>query len=266
VTTSQVPDEEVLRAFSTGSREREDEVLAKIYESLRAAALRSAPAGGRQVDYQADSVVQSVLCGPILSAVRRCGDEQHVEHLLRLAVRHKIIDRLRKKKPGSLECGVDGGGVEPVARGDLDSPSAGSVIDDRDGLVRLAQALNGAVQSERDAKLVSMAVMEDTAWEEVASALGIGLGAAKTAMTRLRPRLVGAAVEPLRRLVNGSQWEVVQAVLVDRLPLNAVAETTGLSADRVFLVIRDVVNPLLLDLYGGEAAAVIARLLGRPRG
>lgn len=257
------PNRALLEALRSGSPQREEEALDQIYASLREAARALAPGGGRRINQQADSVVQSVLSKNLLSAVRRCGDDLHLQNLLRLAVKNKIIDRARKKRPQSLDGGVDGDSADVLHDGrDL---GIGSVVVDNDGFKRLEATLLSAVSNDREATLVTMGVLEDPVWEDVASVIGIETNAAKTAMTRLRPRLMGAVVEPLRERLTGVQWAVVQGLLIDRMSMERIVECTGMNDSGVLAVVQGTVNPLLVEIYGGEGAAVIARLLGRVR-
>ena len=254
-----------LEALRGGRGRAFDDAYRALRNELEAYA--RAVAGGRsgQADFQPESIVADALAQGMQPALEACIDDQHLAGWLRNAVRHELLDRVDKRKPGELPVDSEGRMAEPR------DPHAGPLTElvaidtrsaEREALGKLLERLHAEAIGENDRMLIDLYVVERLAWGEIARRTGREAGALRVAMNRLRARILPKLFAPLEARLDAPTWRIAEAILVRRLdPAEAAAESGRDQAD-LRRTLTERVLPAVLEEFGGASTEALLRLTG----
>jgi len=222
-----------------------------------------------QADLQVESIVQSVIGGALADGFDRYHDDEHLQAGLRQRVKHLILDRKKKHRPGAMPHGDDDQTIDPSA----DGPGPGTQVAQREQKQiarRQRQAFIdrclAAPITQRQQQLLA-AHLEGRSWQEIADSQGTTLGAAKKMMSEMRPKVLAHILEPLRAKVDGRCWGLIELHFIKRRSIETAASALGLSIEATQRLIEREIRTAIVDHLGGpEALAVFERLLGYRKG
>ncbi len=262
------------RLRSTNKAEQ-GRAIDKLYNRINQRAERMAAkmlgSKAQRVDLQPESVVMSVMVKELPKLAVVCNDDQHLEARLLRAIRNRFIDRLRARKDVNPESRDSKGEATSF---DTTDGAAGprSVVaayeqsnHERDALAKLVSRLTGACKNDDERTMVEQFLIRNQSWSAVASQLGKNETAAKVAFSRLRQRLLEQVMEPLRFVLTGPEWAVIQYVCIERRSLNDAAQKTGSTAQHIVGVFQSRVLPALRSEYGAAGIESLIRLIGKLR-
>lgn len=261
----EAPDVERLRALQQGGGRAYDEAYLTLRRELEAYARNVAGGRADQADFQPESIVADALAQGMRPALDACVDDRHLAGYLKNAVRHELLDRVDKKRPGHFAASPDGRVMEPQ------DPHAGPLTElvavdtranERLALERLLTRLDAAPLSDSDRTLVDLYVIERLPWSEIARRTSRTEGASRVAMNRLRERVLPALFAPLASRFPAEVWAVAEALLVRREAPGDVAKERSIGVDQVRRVLAEQVLPVVFDEFGGASAEMLLRLTG----
>ena len=257
---------DLIDALRASTKGRRSAAAGELYAELVAHAAGAA-GRGRGAELQPESVALSVLAGEFDRAVSVCEDDEHLRRRLKRAVRNKIIDRQRKKKPGQLPVDEDGRPMEPGT--DPDGAGADLATTVAPGPVAgvayeaWRETVLGAAEGAGQRDLVESYVFETGSWPATAERLGIRPNAARTRMSRVRPSLLDAAVPPLLGLLGAEGRTLFQRLLIDGVDASAAGAEMGAGPRETDgLILSHLVGPLAASIGVGGVLAV-CRVVGR---
>lgn len=222
-----------------------------------------------RADLQPESLVQSVMAGGFERIVRTAKDPEHFEATIRLALKHKLIDRLKR-----------GGAMGPVRafadfREETESalaalPANGPRFEaDRDAHEEFAKfdRFRAALTGPDALDATQWKILEDhlvhaRSLGDIANDLGIQREAAKQRYGTIRRRALAALHGPIASNLSAIARIVLQKAFIDRADLDAIGDATGLTEADVIFTLADEIVPAIISLYGTAGAQVVAGLLG----
>ncbi|MCC5829821.1 MAG: sigma-70 family RNA polymerase sigma factor [Phycisphaeraceae bacterium] len=262
----------LLADLQSDDPQRQNRAAVKLSEMLKRHARRRLGDRARMVNYQLDSVVQTVMVGQIDRMVDRCEDDLHAQRYLREAVRNEIIDRLRK----------GGRRGEPIQISQLavedDSRTPEKVCNQAGPSTRVAAMEALALNQEALAKLrerllagldrvdrilVEHYVLAGESWENASAQAGLSAQAARKRLSRQRNQLLATVVAPLRDRLGDEDWTLIEAIVVQRTPPEKLAAQLGRTVEDIrsrFTRIRD---EHLLPTLGAIGCGALLRLMAR---
>ncbi|MBL9149508.1 MAG: sigma-70 family RNA polymerase sigma factor [Phycisphaerae bacterium] len=220
-------------------------------------------------DLQPESLVQSVMAGGFERILRNAKDPEHFEATIRLALKHKLIDRLKR-----------GGAMGPVRafadfreeaenamaalptngprfEADLDAHKEFAKFD------RFHRALTGADGLDATQwKILEDHLVHERSLGDIANDLGIQREAAKQRYATIRRRALALVHGHIARGLSTIAKMVAQKAFLDRADLDAISGATGLSEADVVFTLADEIVPAIVAQYGTAGAQVVAGLLG----
>lgn len=219
-----------------------------------------------QADFQPESIVAHALSKAMVPAVEQCQDDGHLAGWLKQAVRHELLDRVEKRRPGRMSQ-EDGAGDprDPHAGPSTEFMARERLASDREAFGRFLSQIEEASMSKEDRELIDLYVVERLAWESIAERLGTTVGAARVAMKRLRDRLLPRIFEPIRRRLAVDDWTIAEALFVRRLTAEKAAESLGVGPDVLRRIAVDRIVPQVIAEWGGESTELVLRLTGHRR-
>jgi DNA-directed RNA polymerase specialized sigma24 family protein len=242
-----------------GGADTADAALLDLRRDLVGWAARELGSMGRRVELDPESIVQSVLAREASRAIEEANDDRHLWSRLRLAVRHKIIDRKRAlARRGNVEWTFDAAAredatVEEIAR-DLPRRAFGEVV---------AAAFDDATKR----RAIEAVLLEGRGTADVARECGMSDDALRAALSRARPALARELIEPLREFLPADEWRFCQEVVVGRQSIDAAAALVGWTPAEARDRAGDCIVAGLVAVYGPGAATWLPRVLGlRGRG
>ncbi|MCA9284365.1 MAG: sigma-70 family RNA polymerase sigma factor [Phycisphaerales bacterium] len=243
----------LLAALRGGDRRAENDAVAELLKEMRRRATPYAPSRGQRVDAQLDSVVQSVLADALPKAIDRCEDDEGLKRYLGRAVRNRFVDRAKRRRGTSLDASDDSS-IDPRSP----DPGPATVVfsmergdADEEGRAAFEHAIRTAKVTTREREIATLFVLRQYAWDQVAAAVGMTSGAAKVAMTRMRPRLLESVLAPMESELSPPNWRILKLVLIDGRSEDDAAATLQFEPERVFAAFRDAIVPALRQRYGG---------------
>jgi len=255
----------LLAALRGGNRRAENEAIEELLNELRQRARAYAPDHGRRVDAQLDSVVQSVVVDALPKAVERCDDDDGLMRYMGRALRNRFADRVNSRRHASLDT------VEGEATPASPDPGPETVLFDLErgsadeaGRTAFEHAIRAAHLTAREREIATLFILREHTWEEVGAAVGMSAGAAKVAMTRMRPRLLETVLEPIAIQLSDGHWTLARSLLIDGRSESEVAAALGITPERVFDDFRDVIMPALRRTYGSFGVDRLNVLRARP--
>lgn len=255
----------LLDALRRGDAMQKGAAIMDLHRRLQrqAGAYLGAQAG--QADLQVESIVQSVIGRALADGFDRYNDDEHLQAGLHQRVKHLILDRKKKHRPGSMPRDEDARTVEAAGGG----PGPGTLVAQREQ-EQVAQRQRAAFIdrclaapiTERQKRLLA-ACLEGRSWRDIADSLETTAGAAKKMMSEMRPKVLAHVLEPLRAKVDGRCWGLIELHFIRRRSLETAAAALGLSIEAAHrLLEREIRTAIVDDLGGPEALAVFERLLG----
>lgn len=257
----------LLTGLRSGGKLESEHAVAAIYDELRgyADAISRPMLGAKRdrADLNPESVVLSVLGGQLGRVVVRCNSDEHLLAFLKVAVKHKYLDRLKSRQSRNADDDlvVPASGPGPATHAFL----AESAMHDIGGYSRLVDVLKRACSSDADEVMVGQFLLADKGWSAVAEQLNKKVSAAKVAFHRLRENLLIAAIGPLEQVLPPAEWRVARAVCIERLSPASAAEMLDIPEDTLRQTFQSRVLPELRALYGSPGVSVIHRLMGTPK-
>jgi RNA polymerase sigma factor (sigma-70 family) len=217
---------------------------------------------------EADTLVDSVLIRCLKPAAERCGDDEELRGYLYNAIRHKVIDQTRKPQHHQFPEEADSSFGPPDA-----APSPSEAVEaeearshDDAALERFLRAVERASLTPRDRELVNLFVVRGMAWEHVAATLELSNGAARTAMSRARSRLLPQLMAPLRARLREDDWKILEATMIERRRPEDAAAEFGLDAQDMVHRFMFTVFPVIDRSFGSHGMAMLRRLMHKPAG
>lgn len=222
-----------------------------------------------RADFQPESIVQSVLLKELAPGTSGFKDAQHLNARLRLAVNHKIYDRVAK-----------GGHAAEIARerhgtndDEFEAPATGpgpatQVIgielsaQDKILAIELEKRLSADLDTE-ERRLVELCVLQGLDGRTAAATLGISDAAARQRLSRLRQQLRGRALEPLQAKLSSVEWAALHACLVQRMAPQTVARLLGVSEQELGNILERLIVEEVPRVLGRRGVEIFNRLLGR---
>lgn len=231
---------------------------------IRFAARRLSGGGARR---EAESVVQSVIGRQDWRTLgEQCNDDAHLRRRLYQAVRHKLHDDAKKKRPVRMPRDKDGEtAVHPA------TPGPGPVTElvnhesrqaSQDQAKRFLELLRSDRISASHRQLVELYVIRELAWSQIARVLGSTERACKVALSRARSAVLPVVFEPLRQGLSPREWAVAEKILVLRRPEEEVTEMLGLESDELHNIFATRIVPAIINTYGKSSVDPILRLSG----
>jgi len=241
------------------------EVLARMKTWARSELRRRGIAGG--ADLQSESIAHSAMGLGLHRLLLKAHDAEHFEALLRTALKHKLLDRLKR--------GGAAGRVRAFAdfREDGDSafdPHAPRSESDHDARQERSKfrhleavlTAKGALTAEQWS-LVEAHLVRDRTLGEIATELGIGREAAKQRYATVRRRALCAICDDVEPKLNRETRLVARQIFVERQALPMVADASEISeADVIFVSLEEII-PALFEAYGSFGTSIVGGLLAR---
>jgi len=227
--------------------------------------------GGKRdrADGLPESIVQSVIVNEVASsALSRLNDDEHLEARLRLAIRNKIIDRARKRKPVGLPVNADGCAYDPPG---TDPGPATQVADHEERkhaarqLIALRDACLSAPISETRRRMLELAIFEDRSLEEIAQRCNTTVPTVKARLSEAKKVVVPHLLQPLQSTVDETKWAIIDTMLIQRRSVQRCCAELGVDESAIKHVIGCDVYPMLKAAYGIEGISLFKRLLGNSK-
>lgn len=222
-----------------------------------------------RADLQAESIVQSVMGRALAEGFDHYRDEDHLRAGLRQRVRHLILDRKKKNRPGAMPHGDDDKTLDPSAQG----PGPGTQvahreleqIDRRQREAFIDWCLAAPITARQ--KQLLAAYLEGRSWQEIADSLRTTTGAAKKMMSEMRPKVLAHILEPLRTKVDGRCWGLIELHFIGRRSIESSATALGLNCDTAQYLLAHKVQAAFKTEFGGSVRlSLLQRMLGYTRG
>ncbi|MBL9147771.1 MAG: hypothetical protein JNM94_03675 [Phycisphaerae bacterium] len=234
-----------------------DAALLALRRDLVGWATHELGANGRRAELDPESIVQSVLAREAVRAIGEAHDDHHLWARLRLAVRHKIIDR---KRAIARRCNVEL--VDDVAiREDTTVEELVAEVPRR----AFADVVAAATDDPTRRHAIEAVFVEGRGTAEVAATCGLSDDALRAALSRIRPALARELVEPLREFLPADEWRFCNEVIVGRQPLEAAAAMVGWSVHEARERAGECIVAALVAVYGPTVARWLPRVMGLPR-
>lgn len=222
-----------------------------------------------QADFQPESIVQSVLLRELAPGTSDFKDTQHLNARLRLAVNHKIYDRVAKggraAELARESCGPKDSEYEARAAG---PGPATQVIglelsaQDRSLAIELESRLTTGLDAE-ERRLVELCVLQGLEGKAAAAMIGISDAAARQRLSRMREQLRSRALEPLQARIRSVEWAALHACLVQRMAPQTAASFLGVSEQELGSMLERLVVEEVPRVLGHRGVEIFHRLLGR---
>ncbi|MCA9293193.1 MAG: hypothetical protein KDA20_05210 [Phycisphaerales bacterium] len=261
----------LLEAHRAGDRRAMNDAI----DSLAAHVLRPAArraVGGRndQVDFQVDSLVQSVLADELPIALEKCDSEAHLRARLVQAIRNKALDRMKKGgkagTPRHLGGPGDDGYDDPANAGPgprTEALAIESVAIGSDAFAQFASLMLTCVSDEVDAILVNDYLLLGKEWSPVAQSCGLSEAAARKRMSRMRSKLLDAICQQIAPDLDTLDQEIAKRLLCDRQKPATIAGELAIPVGQVERTMADQLVPALIKHNGKASLNPIWRLVGR---
>jgi DNA-directed RNA polymerase specialized sigma24 family protein len=254
-----------LNALRRGEGMVFDDAYLGLRRELEAYARAAAGARAGEADFQPESIVADALARGMGPALAACDDDEHLAGWLKVAVRHELLDRIDKRKPGSLPEGSRGGMAEPSDQHvgpATEALARDSAAFEQAALDRLLKRLDSEPMTPNDRTLIDLYVIERLPWEEIAHRTGREAGALRVAMNRLRDRLLPKLFAPIKPRLDAPTWAVAEAILIRRLHLAKATEDLGLDPVDLRRALMEGVFPAVIEQFGGASTEMLLRLTG----
>lgn len=259
----------LLDALRRGDAAQKDAAILDLHQRLQRQADRYLGRQAGRADLQVESIVQSVIGRALADGFDRYNDDEHLQAGLRQRVKHLILDRKKKHRPGAMPRDEDARTVEAAGSG----PGPGTLVAQREqeqiaqrGRQAFIDRCLDSPITERQKQLLA-ACLEGRSWRETADSLKTTVGAAKKMMSEMRPKVLAHVLEPLRAKVDGRCWGLIELHFIRRRSIETTASALGLSVEAARrLLEREIRTAIVDDLGGPEALAVFERMLGYRKG
>jgi len=255
----------LLRALRQGDAAQKDAAMLALHRRLQRQAGRYLGDQAEQADLQVESIVQSVIVGALADGFDGYNDDAHLRAGLHQRVRHLILDRKKKHRPGALPRGEEDETLDPTAAG----PGPGTQVarrEDEKNARRQRQAFIdmclAAPITERQRKLLAP-YLDGRSWQEIATTLESTVGAAKKMMSEMRPKVLAHLLEPLRTKVDGRCWGLIELHFIKRRSIETAASAMGMDVEAAKRAIESEIQVSIFDHIGGTGVLpLFERLLG----
>lgn len=257
-------EDRLRRQLLAGSADQRERAAAEIRLLLLRYARTKLADAGHRVHTDPESLVQSVLRAIDRDAEETL-DDDHLLARLRTTLWHKFLDRRKAAKNGLA--GLDDGG-RPIDPADA-SAGPSTILDIREHereadekFLRFVATLDAAAPSDRVRDVVEHSIIRGRPWREIEAILGVDANTLKVALSRARPTLLAAILEPLRPRLSPEDWAVAEAILLRRLDPTTGAELLGLQREALLESLAERVLPAFHDAYGPLGADRLNALTG----
>lgn len=229
--------------------------IVELHRELVWWARRQLGAAAARVDLDPESIVQSVIARESARAVEAATDDHHLWARLRQAVDHKIIDRRRAAQRHAMSP------LEDVAA------RVYAAADSPDGLPRatLGDVIASVASEPARRKILEAILIEGLTCAEVARANASTEEALRAMLTRARPALLRAVIEPLRTFLAADEWRLCQEIVASRRGIAEAGQILGWSDDEVEQHTGDGIVAGLVAVYGPDIVSWLPRVMGRRR-
>lgn len=256
------PDERLVDQLRSGAPGDVNDAILKLYPLLRECARREMQRRGVR-SREADTLVDSVLFRCLGPAAERCADDDQLRAYLAKSIRNAIIDAGRARQPKQFPEDA-GSSFGPVATDPRPEPPAEDRLHDHEALSRFVEAVEQSTLGPRERELVQLFVVRGMAWEHVASILELSSGAARTAMSRARSKLLPQLMQPLRAKLREEDWKILEATIIERRRPEDAAADMGLEPQDMLDRFLFAVFPVIDRCFGSHGMVMLRRLMHKP--
>ena len=258
----------LLEMLRRGDRSGRGEAIADMQQQLGQFARRYLGRQEGQADLQADSIVQSVMGRVFAEGLDQFHDDEHLRAGLHQRVKHLILDRKKKNRPGAMPRGEEDDTIEATGAG----PGPGTQVarHEEDALAEkrrraFVDTCMATPLTERQRRLLA-ACLDGGSWSSVAETLEMSVGAAKKMMSDIRPKVLAHVFEPLRTRVDGRCWALIELHFVQRRSIETSSSALGLDVDTAQRLLKHEIETAIVDHIGGVGGLqLFERLLGYKR-
>lgn len=258
----------LLKAIREGDENEKRAALDHLYSMLTLDVRKQLGKQEGRADFQAESIVQSALVAEFArGAIDKCNDDDHLKARLRLAVRNKMLDRKKKRKPSGMPDAATLVAFDPIEQSEGPATRVVRFEEeeaDQTRLEELRKSCATAPLTETDLAVLNQYLFEDATWEVIAQSIGSTVGAAKKRMTtKIRPVALTHIFTPVRQAVDGATWACIDNSLIRKIRSKSspdyLLEKTRSPRD----LWATAMEPILRSHYGVKGMGLIVRLIGR---